>query len=370
MTAVLAGLFLLSLTLLLPGEGVPVAAAPDGRTSVGTGKVDLEPPGEAEPGVNPAGEAKPESNPSGRGQRPEPILAPDPSMPLIPCHFLAPRGFDWMLAQQDHTETPTWRTQHPLGGVTAAPVPKAGLMGLVVPHHDVAAPMTARVLSEAAAAFGDLPAEAQPDVIVLLGPNHGRVGTSRIQTFAGDWETPEGIMPLAGDGHSLLLRTFGAAGEVSLMEREHALSYLVPWLHHFFPEAEILPVLIHGNLDGKGCAALANTLSAYADARSVLFVASVDFSHGLSPEAALVSDETTWSHLVAGNLDAIRKLDNRYLDAPPTLVTLMGVMAARNADGPCLVGHAEASLFIDRPLTDTTSYLSVSYHAPADPSGR
>lgn len=360
MTAVLAGLFLLSLTLLLPGEGVPVAAAPDGRTAVAAGQVDLEPPGEAEP----------ESNPSGRGQMPEPILAADPSLPLIPCRFLDARGFDWMLAQQDHTETPAWRTRHPLGGKAAAPVPKARPMGLVVPHHDVAAPMTARVLSEAAAAYGELPAEAQPDVIVLLGPNHERVGTSRIQTFAGDWETTEGIMPLAGDGHSLLLRTFGAAGEASLMEREHALSYLVPWVHHFFPEAEILPVLIHGNLDGKGCAALANTLSAYADARSVLFVASVDFSHGLSPEAALVSDATTWRHLVAGNMDAIRKLDNRYLDAPPTLVTLMEVMAARNADGPCLVGHAEASLFLDRPLADTTSYLSVSYHAPATSSGR
>ena len=143
-----------------------------------------------------------------------------------------------------------------------------------------------------------------------------------------------------------------------------------PWLNHFFPGAEILPVLIHGNLDESGCTALTDVLTAYAGMRKVLFVASVDFSHGLDSEKALVSDETTWHHLSSGNGEAIRKLDNRYLDAPPTLISLMGIMSALDAEGPHLVGHAEASLFMNRPLQDTTSYLAVSYHASSSIPGQ
>lgn len=285
------------------------------------------------------------------------------SLPLIPCRFLDARGFSWMLASQDTGEHPLWRTQFPIGEQQAEAIPQKKPLGLVLPHHDVAAPMTARVLSETAAVFAGLPAEEHPDVIVLLGPNHKRIGASRVQTFAGDWETPGGILPLARDGYDLVAGTFGAAGDPALMEREHALSYLVPWLHHFFPGTEILPVLIHGNLDGKGCDELAGTLRAYAQTRKVLFVASVDFSHGLSPSEALMADETTWRLVGAGDTAAIQRLDNRYLDAPPTLGTLMRVMSALGAQTPHLAGHAEASLFLGKPPVETTSYLVLSYHA-------
>lgn len=288
-------------------------------------------------------------------------LAGEP-LPRIPSRFLDSRGFPWMLSQRDDSEVPLWRTRHPLGDNLPEPIREAPLLGLVLPHHDVASPMTARILSEVAVVLSKLPPEQQPETIILIGPNHTRSGSARIQTFAGDWETPTGVFPVAQDWQDVLVRDFGAEGDPSLMAREHSLSYLVPWLHHTLPEASVLPVLIHGNLDRKGCERLAETLAGFMQARRTLIVASVDFSHGLSPEDALAADETTWRHVQSGGVNNILRLDNRYLDAPPTLATMMLTMSVQQAEAPYLAGHAEASLFLGKPLTSTTSYLCMAYH--------
>lgn len=285
----------------------------------------------------------------------------EPLRSVLPCRFLDARGFSFMLSRLDATEVPSWRTRHPVLDSLPEPVRKEPLQGLVLPHHDVASPMTARILAEASTVFLEQFPEQQPETIILLGPNHERSGDARIQTFFADWETPVGIFPLAQDWHDVLVREFGAAGEVSLMEREHSLAYLIPWLHHAFPDASVLPVLIHGNLDRKGCERLSATLAAFAQERHTMVIASVDFSHGLTPERALAADETTWQYVKSGTVSRVFGLDNGYLDAPPTLATMMLTMSALDAGVPYLSGHAEASLFLGKPVDDTTSYLCIAY---------
>lgn len=286
----------------------------------------------------------------------QPASAQQPEA-LIPCRFVDARGFAWMLASTDETDQPRWRTAFPLDGDT--PQAAGAAVGLILPHHDVAAPMTGRVLEEAADALAQ--ADAMPETVILLGPNHAREGAQRIQTFPNDWDTPEGVMPAAREWAEQLARAHAASGDPLLMEREHALSYLVPWLRHAFPEATLLPVLISGALDREGCLALSETLSAFASQKRCLVVASIDFSHDQAPEAALAYDAVTWRHIRNTDAKAVLRLDNRHLDAPPTLATFLLTMEHVGAGDPALVGHAEASLFLGRRVDRTTSYLVVAW---------
>ena len=278
-------------------------------------------------------------------------------LPPIPCRFVDARGFRWMLAAIDETPSPRWRTGFPIGDET--PRSAGAARGLILPHHDVAAPMIGRILSETAEALAR--EGMMPEPVIVLGPNHAREGANRIQTFHNDWETPEGIFPADRVWTEQLARTLTAAGDPRLMEREHSLAYLVPWLTHFFPDASLLPVLISGALNREGCRALSETLSACAAAKRCLVVASIDFSHDRQPEEALAFDETTWRLILASDAAGILDLDNRYLDAPPTLATFLMTMAQATTGSPVLAGHAEASLFLGKRMDRTTSYLAVAW---------
>ncbi len=296
-------------------------------------------------------ESAPTANPASRDtaeQRPE---------PPIPCRFVDSRGFAWMLASMDATDQPRWRTAFPIDGET--PQAAGAAVGMILPHHDVAAPMIGRVLSETADALAR--DGMMPEVVILMGPNHAREGAQQIQTYPNDWDTPEGVMPAERRWAEELARIHAAAGDPLLMEREHALSYLVPWIHHFFPEASLLPVLLSGALDGKGCETLSDSLSAFTTRKHCLVVASIDFSHDRTPEEALDFDAVTWQRMRDGDADGVLGLDNRYLDAPPTLATFLMTMERMGAGTPVLAGHAEASLFLGRRVEATTSHLAVVF---------
>jgi len=298
---------------------------------------------------------------------PETILAQvqaETNATPISCRFMDKRGFPWMLKQTDLSESPRWRTAFPLNGQPAVILPEREPLGLVLPHHDAAIPLIGRVLSDAASRCNG----NMPETIILLGPNHKREGISRIQTSVLDWSTPEGTMSAASDWASELIDKYGTPGDPSLFEREYSLSTLVPWLKHYFPTATLLPVLIHGNLDTDHCRALSEILTDFAGRRKTLMIASIDFSHGLSSQDALSRDERTWFLIQSGDAAGILRLGNEYLDAPPTLGTLVMAMSRQTNAPAQLVGHAEASSFLGHPIEETTSYLSVVWPAEADPN--
>lgn len=275
----------------------------------------------------------------------------------IACMNVDPKGFSWMLEQSDEEASPNWRAEYPLGERTADPVPDSDLAGLILPHHDLANPMISRILAETAERL----AGNMPDTIILLGPNHEREGASKIQTNALDWDTPEGIMPVAKDWAEELLRLYSASGDPTLFEREHSVNTLIPWIRHYFPDASVLPILIHGNLEQMRCLALSRTLAEFSNQRKTLIIASIDFSHGLSSRVALLRDAKTWALMQAGDVAGLMLLGNAYLDAPPTLATLLMTMDRLGTAPACLVGHAEASAFLGHPVMETTSYLSVAF---------
>ena len=175
-------------------------------------------------------------------------------------------------------------------------------------------------------------------------------------------------MPVAEDWASALVQDLGATGDATLMEREHSVNTLVPWVRHFFPNASLLPILIHGSLEQEQCRELSTHLADFAATRKTLVIASVDFSHGLKSSDALARDEKTWFLLETGDTTGLLRLGNDHLDAPPTLATLMMTMEARKAGPALLAGHAEASAFLGHSVEDTTSYLAVVFpKAVADP---
>ncbi len=239
------------------------------------------------------------------------------------------------------------------------------IQGGILPHHLVASPMIARFFTALKTEEADLKTSpaANPETIVVLAPNHKRIGDEPLHTGAFSWETPFGLLAADEGMVDDLVLSLKAGVNPTLLEEEHAIAALIPYIRHTFPEAKIVPILIHGNMDREDCRALSKFLVRKALDKPCLILASIDFSHGLNPEEALTRDETTQRVIEARDYDTLFGLDNTYLDAPPTLATFLMTMDGLKAQGfesaeGFLLEHSEASRFLKRRVPDTTSYMT------------
>lgn len=228
--------------------------------------------------------------------------------------------------------------------------------GGILPHHLVAAPMIGRFFKEIKAKC------ISPSTVIIMAPNHKRIGDAFIHTGALNWDTPFGMLKPDNKFIDMLVDKMGARVIPELLEEEHSIAALVPYIKHTFPNSEFVPILIHGNMKMKDCIRLSDLLSRFAERNNSLILASIDFSHGLLPVEALKNDELTMKIIEQRDYIALLGLGNEYLDAPPTLAAFLMTMDKLGAKNELLFEHSEASKFMGKPLFDTTSYMSYGFY--------
>ena len=230
--------------------------------------------------------------------------------------------------------------------------------GGIVPHHLVAAPMIADFFSEMKSSNTD----ANPiETIFILGPNHKRAGEALVQTAIMDWDTPFGIMRVDNEAISEISDRISTHNNSLLLEQEHSVAALVPYAKYFFEDAKIVPILLPGSMDYQQCGKLAETINKLAQKESTLVIASVDFSHYLMPEKAMINDKHTLELIQDFDYAAIMRLNDDYLDAPQVLVTFLKIMDLQRTVTLTELDHKEASSFIGEYTKSTTSYFTLLF---------
>lgn len=251
------------------------------------------------------------------------------------------------------------------------------IIGGILPHHLVAESMIARFFNTLQEELSNAESSStvSPETIIVLAPNHKRVGDRPLHTGAFSWDTPFGQVDADEKMVEELIKTFKAGVNPTLLEEEHSISALIPYIHFTFPKAKIVPILIHGNMNRKDCAKLSEFLVNSAQDTSCLLLASIDFSHGLRPEEAIKHDEVTQRVIETRDYETLFGLGNTYLDAPPTLGTFLMTMDSLNGRGQKnikkdsehsnleygkgdLLEHGEASQFLKQYVSETTSYMT------------
>jgi len=138
----------------------------------------------------------------------------------------------------------------------------------------------------AAHCYARLAADQRPDVVVVIGVNHGsRNALSAIQT-SGAWQTPLGIVPIEEE---MARRIADALPELkdsaSAMEDEHSLEVQLPFLQHLYGDTfSLVPIMIAS--EPLPFCLTAGTIVAHAMAgRNAVVIASTDMTHyGLPSE--------------------------------------------------------------------------------------
>jgi hypothetical protein len=138
--------------------------------------------------------------------------------------------------------------------------------------------------------------QKQYDTIVIVNPNHTGMGHDMAFDSNEAWETPLGLVELDVE--------FGKKLGIPISEieqkREHSCEVMLPFLQYFLNyEFKIAPITL-SRQTFKNAKSLAGKIQKAAQKlkREILFIASSDFSHFLSPEKGKEMDEHVLRNII------------------------------------------------------------------------
>lgn len=238
------------------------------------------------------------------------------------------------------------------------PASDTRLTGIVVPHH---------LLADSLVALGFRAASGFAyKRIVILSPDHFRRAEKLFATSPLRYQTPYG--PVAADRDAV--RTLVASGgdlieESCLFAKEHGVQALLPFIRHYFPEAEIVPVAMSIRSRRADWDRLIAALLPIVD-DDTLVVESTDFSHYLPQHDARRFDQQTLNVIAGGNLDQIAALRQpQHADSVGALYVQTALQKRRFDANPLVIANESSNAFSAAEMAETTSYNVVLY-APAD----
>lgn len=186
--------------------------------------------------------------------------------------------------------------------------------------------------------------------VIILSPNHFDLGRSLLQTTDGTWETPYGDVEVDTEVLQELLDSVEQLWyEPETFKQEHGVSAIVPFVKRWFPDARIVPIVIHDDVEGEDLVDLAYTIQEAAP-RAVV-IASIDMSHNLPEHIRVPHDEETLAAIergVCGDNSVVgENMDcNLEIDANGVLETLFLVNQLRDTQEWNLTHHG-SSLAMD-----------------------
>jgi hypothetical protein len=159
----------------------------------------------------------------------------------------------------------------------------------------------------AANGYSKLATDGQPDVCIILGPNHTGIGSGLSIQTEGAWETPIGITRVDSD---LAKRIQKSSSLIDIDERahasEHSIEVQLPFLQFLFKETmEFVPICMMMQ-DLTTSRELAKAIVENTKGKNVAIIASSDFTHYEPQADANRKDREA--------IDAILKLDDEQLN--------------------------------------------------------
>lgn len=241
-----------------------------------------------------------------------------------------------------------WKTR--IAGVntlskSSSEVQKKTTKGLVVPHHQLAT----QLIDEAWQQVTDI----NPEHIVILGPNHWQPDKYHLITTA-QLEN----LPLAIDDIQKLTSELNfLVDDPQLIAEEHSISIQIPFIKKYFPDAQIIPLVISRFYEPSEIEQTVQALNRYLPEQT-LYVISVDFAHNLQSTAALENNQQTIKAIADFDYQQIINLGDDHIDAAMAMVYFLKIMESKEATNWQTITSSHGSLLTGDESAQSTSYVT------------
>ncbi|RJT40278.1 AmmeMemoRadiSam system protein B [Mesorhizobium waimense] len=229
------------------------------------------------------------------------------------------------------------------------------LTGIIVPHHLLAADLVALGF-HAASGF-------RYKRIVILSPDHFHKTRKLFATTTRGFDTVLGPVAVDTEAAQRLEANGDMVEESCLFAKEHGVMAMLPFLHHYFPEAKIVPVAMSVKARRADWDKLAEALKTIVD-DDTLIVESTDFSHYLPQHDARRFDQQTLNVLAAGSLDGIAALlQPDHADSVGALYIQTKLQRTLFGAAPLVVANENSQETTTDYVEQTTSYIVALFGA-------
>ena len=234
----------------------------------------------------------------------------------------------------------------------------SGARILLIPHHLVAAKQIASLLTSVHA----------PKRVILLTPDHLGVGKGVVTI--GDATIAIGDQQVRGDAKiasRISSAVSGSAISTPSISKELAMQALIPFVQRAWPNATIIPVIVHANQIAAGSDArdhlrvqLAQIITSLLNEdQETMLVASVDFSHYLPAFVADFHDELA-TDVVSSLSD--READRVELDNPDVLAVALKTARTLGLGDVTIHAHTNSLRLLQSTLSnESTSHVIASF---------
>ena len=233
--------------------------------------------------------------------------------------------------------------------------PDGFLYAGAAPHHMVAAEMISGFYKAAAE-------NKNFDTVVIIAPNHsGEAGS--VIVSKKDWDVGSGVLcdaEIIGAVLAINIEGVTVTENDFIIEFDHSASVHVPFVNHYMPNTKIAPVLLSRTLSFENTMQFADKLIEILNGKNILLVASIDFSHFLTPAESFERDMATLRAVNGRDLRTIHGFSNAYVDSPASLIVYLRYLDFFGLENHVL-DHADASVFMQ--TDETTSYF-IFYAVP------
>ncbi|HOJ09208.1 MAG TPA: AmmeMemoRadiSam system protein B [Clostridiales bacterium] len=241
------------------------------------------------------------------------------------------------------------------GHLAETEIIESSIKGGIVPHHLLASNMIASF-------FKTISVE-QPEVVIIIAPNHKGTGVKAVHTGSWSWQTPFGILEADVDIVNSLVDSKTADMNFDLLEEDHSIAGLVPYIKYYMPDTKIVPIMLHGSFGLQNAQKLGQNLQEKLENenKKSTIIASVDFSHYLPLEEARQMDEISIKAIENRDINIIQHFNNDYMDSPPSIIALLSAMNASGAEHMKMLDHSNSDEIAGARSSETTSYFTVVF---------
>jgi MEMO1 family protein len=202
------------------------------------------------------------------------------------------------------------------------------------------------------------------DLVVLLGPNHFNAGSNEIQTSLPEYDTVHGKLKVDSEIiDRLAKRSLLHLMDQQIFLKDHSITSLVPFIKKYFPHSSFLPIILKNGVSRHKCNNLAQKLLKLAEKRKIIVLASVDFSHYLSQEAAYFHDLISIDSISSFDFQKISELE---LDSWPSIYTLLKYLSIQSAQKMTLIDRTDSNKIKHSQEKTVVSYV-FSYFSKGKP---
>ncbi|MCX6714496.1 MAG: AmmeMemoRadiSam system protein B [Candidatus Uhrbacteria bacterium] len=192
----------------------------------------------------------------------------------------------------------------------------------------------------------------QVRTVVLLSPNHFDQGKTSAQITTGNWQTPYGILSTDDAAVKKLVASVGLSIEPKTFMKEHGIRALTPFVKRSFPNARLVPIVLHDALSTEKADALGVAIA--KELPNAVVIASADISHYLPEYAATYHDEVTLNALESDGCNGCEL----EVDANSVLRVLFSSNRARGSETWNLTDHdSSLGLGVGSQPKENTSHI-------------